>query len=345
MSTRQYKELGNTGVKVSKIGVGTWQFGQTDAWGPANIEECQKVTDYAIGSGVNFFDTAEGYGQSEKILGELLKGKRDKVFLATKIGAQQWDYDTVRKRIEASLKRLQVDYIDLYQIHWPKIKHLPWCKKDMEKKDYEDIFTSLSKLKEEGLIRFAGVSNFRLHNLKEFSDEALDFIVSNQVPYSLLWRFYDVEGVSDFCQQKNIGLLTYSPLAQGLLTGRFGKDGEKITEGTRKINILFNEPVYTRALKVVDVVKEIAKETGAAPAQVALKWTMEREVVTTVLCGVRKLKHFKDNVSAVEIQLTNEQINRLNKASLKFQVSMPLGLEAWIHNNKEENIRKLGIKV
>jgi len=344
MSARQYKELGNTGIKVSKIGVGTWQFGQTADWGPANIEECQKVIDYAIDSGVNFFDTAEAYGESEKILGELLKGKRDKVFLATKIGGQQWDYDTVRKRIEGSLKRLQVDYIDLYQIHWPKIKHLPECKKDMEKKDYEDIFTSLNKLKEQGLIRFAGVSNFRLHHVKEFSDKALDFLVTNQVPYSLLWRFYDVEGVGKFCQQKNISLLTYSPLAQGLLTGRFGKDGEKITEETRKINILFNEPVYTRALKVVDVVKEIAQEVGSAPAQVALKWTMERKVVATVLGGVRKLKHLKDNIAALEIQLTNEQINRLNEASLKFQASMPLGLEMWIPDNKEGNIRKLGIK-
>lgn len=344
MGTTQYKELSNTGIRVSRIGVGTWQFGQTDAWGPADTEECQKVIDHAIDSGINFFDTAEAYGESEKILGELLKGKRDKVFLATKIFKQQWDYDTVRKKIEGSLKRLQVDYVDLYQIHWPKIKYLPWCGKDMEQKDYEEIYTSMSKLKEERLIRFAGVSNFRLYNLKEFSDEALDFLVTNQVPYSLLWRFYDVEGVSDFCQQKNISFLAYSPLAQGLLTGRFGKNGEEVSGDARKHNILFNEPVYSRALKVVDVVKEIAKEIGASPAQVALEWIMEREPMATVLCGVRKLNHLKDNIAAVKIQLTNEQIDLLNEVSLGFQRTMPPGLEMWISHNKEENVKTVGIK-
>ena len=105
----QYKEIGNTGIKVSKIGVGTWQFGQTDAWGPADIKECQRVVDYAINAGVNLFDTAEGYGESEEILGELLKGKRDKVVLATKIGGSQWDYGTMKAHLAKSLQRLKTD--------------------------------------------------------------------------------------------------------------------------------------------------------------------------------------------------------------------------------------------
>ncbi len=338
----QYKELANTGLRVSKIAVGTWQFGHARFWGKlSKIEEYQRIVDEAIAAGVNLFDTAKAYGTSEEVLGDILKEKRDKVILASKLSARKFDYDTARAELEGSLKRLQTDYIDLYQIHWPKIRHI--FGSDMEKKDYENIFNSLSKLRQEGLIRFAGVSNFRLHNLKEFSNETLDFLVTNQVPYSLLWRFYDVEGVSEFCKQKTIGLLAYSPLAQGLLSGRFGKDGERVTEKTRQTNLLFNEPVYSRALQVVEVVKDVAREIGTTPSQVALKWAMEKDVMASVLCGVRKLNHLKDNIEAVDISLTEEQQQRLNKTSLDFQNTMPPGLELWIGDNKKEDLEKLGI--
>ena len=342
----QYKELANTGVKVSKVAVGTWQFGHASVWGElSKMEEYQRIVDEAIAAGVNLFDTAKAYDLSEKVVGEVLKGKRDKVILATKLSGAKFDYDTVRSELEGSLKRLQTDYIDLYQIHWPKI-NIPstWHQADMEKKDYEDIFTSFSKLKEEGLIRFAGVSNFRLDNLKEFGDEALDFLVTDQVPYSLLWRFYDVEGVSDFCKQKNVNFLAYSPLAQGLLSGRFGKDGEEVKAMIRRANILFNEPVYSRALQVVEVVKDVAKEIGATPAQVALKWAMERDIMVSVLAGVRKLKHLKNNIEAVDIPLTKEHQERLDKVSLDFQKTLLPGLQLWIGDNRKEDVEKLGIK-
>ena len=342
----QYKELANTGVKVSKIAIGTWQFGQASVWGKLSpLEEYQKIVDQAINAGVNLIDTARAYGKSEEVLGEVLKGKRDKVILATKLSTAKYDYDIARSELEASLKRLQTDYIDLYQIHWPKL-NIPGTRRaaSMEKHDYEDIFSSFSRLKDEGLIRFAGVSNFRLHHLKEFSDQALDFLVTNQVPYSLLWRFYDVEGVSEFCKQKNINLLPYSPLAQGLLSGRFGKDRKGDEAEIRQQNLLFNEPVYTRALQVVEVVKDVAKEIGASPAQVALKWTMERDAVVSVLGGVRKLKHLKDNVEAVDIPLTEQHQQRLDKASLDFQKTLPQGLELWIGDNRKENLEALGIR-
>jgi aryl-alcohol dehydrogenase-like predicted oxidoreductase len=343
----QYKELANTGVKVSKVAIGTWQFGHASVWGElSKMEEYQRIVDEAIAVGVNLFDTAKAYDMSEKVVGEILRDKRNKVILATKLSGAKFDYDTVRSELEGSLKRLQTDYVDLYQIHWPKI-NIPgtWHQVDMEKKDYEDIFTSFRKLKKEGLIRFAGVSNFRLDNLKEFSDEALDFLVTDQVPYSLLWRFYDLEGVSEFCKRKNMGFLAYSPLAQGLLSGRFGKDGEEVKAMIRQANILFNEPVYSRALQIVELVKEVAKEIGATPAQVALKWAMERDVMASVLCGVRKLNHLRDNIEAVDIPLTEEQQRRLDKASLDFQKTLLPGLQLWIGDNRKEDVEELGIKV
>ena len=340
----QYKELPGTGVKVSKVAIGTWQFGHESAWGElSSLDEYQRIVDYAIEKGVNLIDTAKAYGKAEEVLGEVLQGKRDKIVLATKLSTQKYDYDTARSEVEGSLERLRTDYIDLYQIHWPKM-NIPgtWHKADMEKKDYEDIFTSMMRLKEEGLIRFAGVSNFRLHHLREFSEEALDFLVTNQVPYSLLWRFYDVEGVSDFCMRKNIGFLAYSPLAQGLLTGRF--TGEEVKENVRRANLLFNEPLYSRALKVVDVVKEVAEEVGATPAQVALKWAMERDMVVSVLCGVRKLKHMEDNVGAVDVPLTEEHMERLERASMEFHEGLPHGIELWTGDNRREVLEQLGIK-
>lgn len=342
----QYKELPGTGVKVSKVAIGTWQFGHAQVWGELSpLEEYQRIVDYAVENGVNLIDTAKAYGKAEEVLGEVLQGKRDKVVLATKLSTQNYDYDTARYEIEGSLKRLRTDYIDLYQIHWPKM-NIPgtWHRAEMEEKDYEEIFTSMMRLKEEGLIRFAGVSNFRLHHLRKFSQEALDFLVTDQVPYSLLWRFYDIEGVSDFCMQKNIGLLAYSPLGQGLLTGRFGREGEEVKEATRKANLLFNEPLYSRALEVVDVVKEVAEEVGATPAQVALKWAMEKEAVTSVLCGVRKLRHMEDNVKAVDVPLTKEHMERLEQASMKFHEGLPHGLELWTDDNRREVLEQLGIK-
>lgn len=343
----QYKELANTGLKVSKVAVGTWQFGHAEFWGQLSpLEEYQRIADEAIKAGVNLFDTAKAYGKSEELLGEVIKGKRDKVILATKLSTAKYDYDTARSELEQSLRNLQTEYVDLYQIHWPKL-NIPgtWHGADMEKQDYEDIFTSFLKLKEEGLIRFAGVSNFRIDQLKEFSDEALDFLVTDQVPYSLLWRFYDVEGVSKFCRQRNISFIAYSPMAQGFLSGRFGKCGEEIREPIRQANILFNEPVRSRALKVVEEVRNVAKDIGVTPAQVALKWAMERDVLLSVLAGVRKVQHLRENVQAPDIPLTEEHQEKLDKVSLAFQKTLLPGLNLWTGDNRKEDVEKLGIVV
>jgi myo-inositol catabolism protein IolS len=343
----QYKYLGNKEIKISKVALGTWQFGGHRGWGSFNVKEGEKIIECCLEKGVNLIDTAEAYGESEEILGKLLKGKRQNFFIATKlttkIEGNRFDYKTIKSHLTGSLKKLQTDYIDLYQIHWPKMKNL-WHGKDMEKKDYEDIFDSMTRLKKEGLIRFAGVSNFREHHLKEFTDDARNLIVSNQVPYSILWRCYDVDGTAEFCKKHNVNFLAYSPLAQGLLTGRFRKD-EEIKEKVRQVNILFNEPIYSKALKVVEEIKKIASKIGAAPSQVSLKWAMEKEIITSVIVGARKLKHFEENVAAVDITLNNEHMNYIDKLSLEFQNKNLLpGLELWIFNCIQEDLKKLGIE-
>ncbi len=333
--------------RVSKIALGTWQFGGGRGWGDFDIKEGEKIIEHCLQKGVNLIDTAEAYGESEEILGKLLKGKRQIFFIATKlttkIEGNRFDYKTVKNHLAGSLKKLQTDYVDLYQIHWPKMKHL-WHKQDMEKRDYENIFDSMARLQKEGLIRFAGVSNFRIEHLKEFSKEALKLIVTDQIPYSVLWRCYDIDQTTAFCKRNNISVLAYSPLAEGLLTGRFGKNTQ-IQEGVRRANILFNEPIFSKALEIVEEIKSIAKKIGATPSQVALKWAVEKDFIASVLVGARKLKHFEENVEAVDIKLSKEQINYIDKISLEFQnKELFPGLELWLFNCHKEDLEKLGIR-
>jgi myo-inositol catabolism protein IolS len=342
----QYKQLGNSKLKVSKVALGTWQFGGSPGWGDFDINEGKKIIDLCWQNGVNLIDTAEAYGESEEIVGRLLKGRRKDFNIATKLTAkvegQCFNYKTVKHHIEKSLKKLQTDYIDLYQIHWPKIKNL-WHGKAMEKKDYEDILDSMKRLQKEGLTRYAGVSNFRAHHLKEFTEEAFDLIVSDQVPYSVLWRCYDIDGTAKFCKENNISLLAYSPLAQGLLTGRFGKEKD-IKEKVRQVNTLFNEPIYSKALEVVEEIKKIASEIGVTPSQVVLKWAIEKGVITSLLVGARKLRHFEENVKALNINLTQEHITYIDNLSMEFQKKNLLPtLELWVFNCAKEDLERIGI--
>jgi len=341
----RYRDLGKAKVKVSVLCLGTWEFAQTKAWGSGELEEYRKIVDYALDAGINFIDTAEGYGKSEEILGELLKGRRDEVVLATKMSRIQrgFGYHNMRRGIEGSLDMLNTDFVDLYQIHWPKIKgHWSGGENDMEDKDYEDIYTSMGRLKDEGLIGMAGVSNFRLHHLQKFRDEAFDIIVTDQVPFNLLWRGYDESDVLDFCRQKGLRYLTYSSLAQGLLTGKYSK--EAALAEIQRANVLFNEPVYSRAMRVIDTVSEVAKEVDATLAQVALRWVIERELTVSALVGIRNVKELEENVEAVSLNLTREQMDRLDSASLEFWKPMPPRLELWLHDNTRANVQRLGIE-
>ncbi|MFN4227121.1 MAG: aldo/keto reductase [Candidatus Ratteibacteria bacterium] len=337
-----YKKIGKSDLKVSAIAIGAWQIG--GQWGSYDKKEVEKIIDLAIEKGVNFIDTAEGYGESETVLGEVLKGKRDKFIIATKIGGNHFDYKTVKERLTGSLKRLNTDYIDLYQIHWPKMKHL-WHKEDMSEKDYQDIADSMTKLKKEGLIRFAGVSNFRKKHLENFPKEIFSsIIVSNQVPYSLLWRCYDVDGTTDFCIENKIDYLAYSPLAEGLLTGRF-KDRSEIVENIRKNNVLFNEPVYSKVLNFVDEIEKIAKDIGMTLPKIAINWCVSKEYIASALVGMRKSKHFEENVEAFDQKLPEEIIKKLDQLSIDFQKNYLVErLELWIGNCLKEDLEKIGLK-
>lgn len=340
----KYRKLGKSDVTVSVICLGTWEFGQEKDWGQGNVADYQRVINSALDAGVNFIDTAELYGKSEEILGELLRDRRNEVALATKIGGYEWDYATMRAKLEQSLRRLKTDYVDLYQIHWPKIKGIDHglCTSDMEDEDYEHIAYSLTKLQDEGLIRLGGVSNFRLHHLQKFKDESFNVIAADQIPYSLLWRPYDDPDMVEFCKSKGVSYLTYSSLAVGLLSGKF--DRNSAFSPGQSANILFIEPVLSRALKVVEVVRDIAAELGALPSQVALKWVVDQELISSALVGTRNAKNFEEDIDALNLQLTKDQEARLEDASKEFCSSIPSNLEMWTWDNTAENLDRIGIK-
>lgn len=337
-----YRNIGRSGLKVSVMGIGAWQIG--GQWGNYDKKEVEKIINLAIENGINFIDTAEAYGESESVLGEVLKEKRDKFIIATKIGGNHFDYKTAKEHLTGSLKRLKTDYIDLYQIHWPKMKHL-WHKEDMNQKDYQDIAESMIKLKKEGLIKYAGVSNFRKKHLLNFPEEIFSsVIISNQVPYSLLWRCYDVDGTTDFCLKNKIDYLAYSPLAEGLLTGRF-KNRIEIVENIRKKNVLFNEPVYSKVLMVVDEIEKIAKELGMTSAQISINWCISKNYIASALVGMRKSKHFEENIKSFEKELPEDIIKKLDQISMDFQKNYLIeGLELWVGNCLKEDLDKIGIK-
>lgn len=340
----KYRKLGRSSLKVSSICLGTWEFGQSAEWGQGNVADYQRVINSALDAGVNFIDTAELYGKSEEILGKLLKGRRNEVILATKIGGYQWDYDTMRSKLEQSLERLKTDHVDLYQIHWPKIKGIDngACTSDMGDEDYQQIAFSLKKLQDEGLIRTGGVSNFRLHHLQKFRDESFEFIVADQIPYSLLWRPYDDASMVEFCKSKEISYLTYSSLAVGLLSGKF--DEHSSFSPAQRANILFDQPILGRALKVVNVVRAIANELGALPSQVALKWVIDRDLTASALVGTRNPKNIEEDIAALDLQLTKDQEDRLEKASNEFFSMIPSDLEMWKWDNTAENLDRIGLK-
>jgi len=333
----EYSVLGKSDLRVSRICMGGAQIVEH---GEGSMKKMEEMFCYAADAGVNFVDTARNYGESEETLGKLLKNRRDRFIIATKFSGREFDYGTVKEEISTSLKNLRTDYVDLYQIHWPKMKLLG-ARENMGPRDYDNIAGTMGRLKKEGMIRYAGVSNFRARHLEEFASEALDLIVSNQVPYSLLWRVYDVDGTAEFCQKHRINFMAYSPLVQGLLAGKFSA----ADAGTRETSVLFIEPVFAAALRIVDRVREIAEECGGTAAQVAIRWLMEKEIVSAAITGVRRKDHLRENVDALDLPLTEEQLREMDKISMDFQTRyLTAGLEQCTLWTEPEELEKAGIK-
>ncbi len=332
-----FKKLGNTDLDVSTICLGTM------TWGEQNTQnEAFEQMDYALDKGVNFWDTAELYsippkketfGHTEIIIGNWIKksNKRDKIILATKVcgpmreyvrgGGNQFGKKNIEKAIEGSLKRLQTDYIDLYQLHWPERNTNMFGKLGYEHSDssvwnkFEDVLDNLQKFIENGKIRYIGLSNETPWGVTKFLELSkknnFPRMMSVQNPYNLLNRTYEV-GLSEISIREKIGLLAYSPLAIGHLTGKYRnnlKPKNSRLDLDSKFWTRYNKPNTEIA---VEEYYKISKKYDLDMAQMALKFCEIQPFITSVIIGATTMEQLKTNIESVNVNLTDEVLKKIN---------------------------------
>jgi myo-inositol catabolism protein IolS len=299
----ELRSLGTSEVKITPIIMGTWQAGK-DMWVGIDDSETIEALRAAFEAGITTIDTAEYYGNghSERIIGEALADVRDQVVYATKVFSNHLRYDQVMQACHGSLKNLKTDYLDLYQIHWPAGS---W---GTELVPIEETMRALNDLKKQGKIRAIGVSNFSRVQLEEASEHGR--IDSLQPPYSLFWRNLEKDAL-DYCKDKNITVLAYSSLAQGLLTGKFGPDHKFAKGDHRAKNRLFQADNYQRVQRALDSLRPIAGRYGVNLAQLALAWLIAQPQ-TCAIAGARKAEQIVDNAKAVELELLPEDLEEMD---------------------------------
>ena len=318
----EFRKLGHSGLKVPVLSYGTGTFGGSNeffkAWGSSDVKEATRLVDVCLEAGVNLFDTADVYsdGLSEEILGKALAGRRDQVLIATKAnfarGNGPNDLGSSRhhliRAVEASLRRLGTDYIDLYQLHgFDPVTPI------------EETLATLDELVRSGKVRYLGASNFSGWHLQKSLDISRHSgwarHVSHQVYYSLIGRDYEWE-LQPLGTAEGVGAMVWSPLGWGRLTGKIRR-GKPLPETSRLHKTAdFGPPVEDEYLyRVVDALDEVAQETGKSVPQVALNWLVQQPTVSTIIVGARNEEQLKQNLGAVGWNLTIEQVDRLNQAS------------------------------
>ena len=301
--------LGKSGLDVSRVAFGTWQLGGD--WGPTDTAEAIAAIRQAAEAGVTFFDTAQayGFGASEQILGKALSVlRRDDVVIATKGGLRQTAKGLVRDSspkwirygVEASLKALGTDYIDLYQLHWPD-----------SATPFEDTADALAKLVADGKVRHVGVSNFDTAQMSEFS-KTLD-VETLQPPYHLFRRDIEAE-VLPYAGAHEIGVLVYGPLAHGLLSGHLHAGTRFAPEDWRAKSPMFHGDPYRINLDVVARLQAVADELGLSLPQLALAWTLANPAVHAAIVGTRSAEHIAEAVAAADIRLDETTLERITRS-------------------------------
>ncbi|MBF6218634.1 aldo/keto reductase [Nocardia abscessus] len=318
----EYRRLGASGLLVPALSFGAGTFGGRGelfgAWGDTDAEQARRLVDISLDAGVSMFDTADVYsdGASEEVLGAAVKGRRDRVLLSTKAtlptGAGPWDAGSGRARligaVEASLRRLGTDYIDLFQLHAFDAGT-----------PVEEVVAALDDLVRAGKIRYLGASNFAgwqlMKSLAAADRNGLTRYVAHQVYYSLVGRDYEWE-LMPLGRDQGVGAVVWSPLGWGRLTGKIRR-GQPLPEGSRLHRTAeAGPPVDEEKLyDVIDVLDELAAETGKTVPQIALNWLLRRPTVATVIVGARNEEQLRQNLGAIGWELDADQIARLDKAS------------------------------
>lgn len=299
--------LGKSEIQITPIIMGTWQAGKR-MWVGIEDAETIKAIRTAYEQGITTIDTAENYGDgySERIIAKALSDVRDRVVYASKVFANHLKFEQVLEACDRSLKNLNTDYIDLYQIHWPSGN---W---NSEVVPIEETMRALNQLKQEGKIRAIGVSNFSRTQLEEALQSGQ--IESVQPPYSLFWRQVEKE-LQPYCVQQNISILAYSSLAQGLLTGKFGLD-HQFAEGDHraKNKLFYKKENYQRVQAALERLRPIADLRGCSLANLSLAWLIAQPQ-TNAIVGARNVEQAVANAGAAEVQLSAEDLAEIDAIS------------------------------
>ncbi len=314
MSIMQMRTLGRTGVKVSPLCLGAMMFG---AWGEPDHNESIRIIDRALDAGINFIDTADMYssGESEEIVGKALKTKRDSVVLATKFhGAMSFDPNEqgnsrrwIMKEVENSLRRLQTDYIDLYQVHRPS-----------PETDIDETLSALTDLIRAGKVRYIGTSTYPAHEVVEAQfiarERGRERFVCEQPPYSLLVRGIERD-LLPVCEQYGMGVIPWSPLAGGWLSGKWRKDGSD-NESRRAVLLPdrydLSIPGNQRKLDAADALANLADKHGMSLIHLAIAFVINHPAVTSAILGPRTMEHLESQLGAADVVLTDEILDEID---------------------------------
>jgi myo-inositol catabolism protein IolS len=295
----ELRSLGTSEIRISPIIMGTWQAGK-DMWVGIDDDESTKAIKAAYDAGITTFDTAEVYGDghSERIVGNALRDVRDRVVIATKVFSNHLKYNQVMDACHGSLKNLNTDYIDLYQIHWPTGSF------GARVVSLEETMRAMNDLKDQGKIRAIGVSNFSRKQMEEAA--AFGRIDSLQPPYSLFWRKVETDALP-YCRENHITVLAYSSMAQGLLTGKFGPDHTFAKGDHRFKNKLFQPENYRRVHEALDKLRPIAAANQITLGQLALAWLISQPGVTAI-AGARNARQAAQNAAAGNVRLSEKDL-------------------------------------
>lgn len=310
------RTLGINGPELTVVGFGAWAIGGPwiFGWGKVDDNDSIQAIKASIDNGINWIDTAAvyGFGHSEEVVGKAIKGMRDKVFVATKCGlvndgkgnaVNNLRPQSIRKEIEDSLHRLQTDYIDLYQFHWAD-PNTP----------VEESWATMIELKNEGKVKYIGVSNFDVPLLEKCMK--VGQVQSLQPPYSMIRR--DVgEEILPYCLKNGIGVVAYSPMQAGLLTGKF--DLSKVADDDwRRRNNFFKEPLLSKVLELVEKLRPIAEKNNKTVGNLAVAWVLKNDAMTSAIVGARRAEQVKENVLAGDYELTTEEMELIENYLKEF---------------------------
>ncbi|HEY6445528.1 MAG TPA: aldo/keto reductase [Acidobacteriaceae bacterium] len=307
--------LGNSSLQLTRIGFGAWAVGGGNwefGWGGQDDSESLRSIEHALDSGINWIDTAAiyGLGHSEELVGKAIKGRTHKPLLFTKC-SMRWHADrsiyrslkreSLEQEVEASLRRLGVDAIDLYQIHWP-----------MPEEEVDEGWETLARFQEQGKVRYIGVSNFSVEQMKRAQEIAP--ITSLQPPYSLLRRAIEAE-ILPFCLKNNIGVINYSPMLSGLLTGKMTAERIKNLpeDDWRRRNKSFQPPNLERNLELANLLKEIGRKHGVEAGVVAIAWTLRHPAITAAIVGARRPDQVDGVLPAATFRLRDAEAQHIEQ--------------------------------